>query len=645
MKVLIANRGEIARRIERTCVRLGHQVVGVWVASDSGSQPPVLAGDVVEIPSYLDQAAILAAASSSGATAVHPGFGFLAENAAFAQAVIDAGFTWIGPTPQVIDQMGSKIRAREIAEAANVPLIPGYVDSQNDADLAVAADRIGFPVLVKASAGGGGKGIRIAHSADEFAGALNEARGEADRSFGDTDVMVERYIEQPRHIEVQIIGDKHGNVFHLGTRECSIQRRYQKLFEEAPAPNLPEATRFGLHDAAVQLARAVDYDSAGTVEFIVDDATGEHFFLEMNTRLQVEHPVTEEITGLDLVELMVIAASGDELPDLSHVEFSGHSLEARITAEDASAGFLPTAGTVSALKVPEDVRWESALSLGTEVTPEYDAMIAKLIVQAEDRAAALASMRDALDSLWLGGVTTTTGFHRWLVDQPAVVTGRVTTRFLDEIELPAPVPVPVQAAAQAWLHRIRIDQGHQNRPQPGSESVWHQLPRLSFTPHRSERVIGLRDQSDGRLYEVVAADAAGDAATGATASSVRAVEDFVHGRPVGGSINLTVQGQHFALTVVDRSELWAPAAADRAGSGNALTSPFPAAVAEVHVVAGDTVETGQVLVVIEAMKMLHSLKADGAATIAEVLVAPGDHVTGGQSLITFETETRAEESP
>ena len=312
-------------------------------------------------------------------------------------------------------------------------------------------------MLVKASAGGGGKGIRIANSADEFAGALTEARAEADRSFGDTDVMVERYIEQPRHIEVQVIGDKQGNIFHLGTRECSIQRRYQKLFEEAPAPNLPEATRVGLHDAAVQLAQAVDYDSAGTVEFIVDDATGEHFFLEMNTRLQVEHPVTEEITGLDLVELMLVAASGAALPNLNDVEFSGHSLEARITAEDASAGFLPAAGVVTSLEVPPGVRWESALAVGTEVTPEYDAMIAKLVVSGADRSHALSAMQFALDHLILAGVATTQGFHRWLIDQTPVIDGRVTTRFLDDAVLPERPEVRVEAAARMFEFLERTD--------------------------------------------------------------------------------------------------------------------------------------------------------------------------------------------
>jgi acetyl/propionyl-CoA carboxylase alpha subunit len=616
MNVLIANRGEIARRIEATCVRLGHTAVGVHVDGDAGSARALLHSDVELVPSYLDAAAIVEAAQRSGCDAVHPGFGFLAENADFASAVIDAGLTWIGPTPAVIAQMGSKIHARDIAEAAGVPLIPGFADSQDDADLAAAADRIGYPILVKASAGGGGKGIRIARSADEFAAALTEARTEADRSFGDDSVIVERYVERPRHIEVQVIGDTHGNVFHLGTRECSVQRRYQKVFEEAPAPNLPEATRAGLHEAAVQLASAVDYTSAGTVEFIVDDETGDYFFLEMNTRLQVEHPVTEKVTGLDLIELMLAVAVGEALPDLSAVACNGHALEARITAEDASAGFVPAVGEVSILDVPDGVRWESALEVGVQVTPDYDAMVAKLIVHGDDRSEALARMRFALDHLLIAGVTTTTGFHRWLVDQEPIVEATVTTRFLDEIEVPEPPEPQVVPAARMIEFLTRTK----------SDSVWAQTANLSLTPHPSERVIGMRDMS-GETHEV--------------SLSPDQLRDDVPADGwayVPGLLALNTQGHTHWFEVLDRTELWAPSAGDRSGTGNALVAPFPAAVAEVHVAAGDDVTGDQVLVVIEAMKMLHSLKADGAATVDEVLVTVGDQVASNQPLVTFTSD-------
>lgn len=618
MKILIANRGEIARRIERTCTALGFTAVGVFVEGDAGSVNAVR--NMVTVPSYLDQQAIVAAAQAAGADAVHPGYGFLAENADFAQAVIDAGLIWVGPRPAVIAQMGSKIHAREIAEQAGVPLIPGYAESQDDGDLAAAAERIGFPVLVKASAGGGGKGIRIANSSADFAHALSEARTEADRSFGDDSVIVERYVERPRHIEVQVIGDSHGGVYHLGTRECSVQRRYQKLFEEAPAPNLPDATRAGLHDAAVKLAAAVDYDSAGTVEFIVDDETGDLFFLEMNTRLQVEHPVTEEIAGLDLVELMLLVAQGHRLPDLSRVAMHGHAIEARITAEDPWSDFAPAAGTISALSTEWAPRWESVLDVGTVVEPTYDSMIAKLITHGRDRDLALAQLRTALDHLIIAGLDTSAGFHRWLVDQPAVIEGRVTTRLLDEIALPDAPELDVHRAAQLadLLSRELV-----------GANVWTNAADFSVTSHASRPIITLRDD-DGEIHE-----------------HALGLDDQLTELPVAGwayaqnasgaptVIALNVDGHTQTFDVLDRTEAWAPTTGARAGTGNALVAPFPAAVTEVSVAAGDEISGEQVLVVIEAMKMLHSLKADGAATVAEVLVAVGDQVTSGQPLVTF----------
>ena len=433
MKILIANRGEIALRIARTAQRLGHQVVGVTTDVDSSSQHAISL-NAITVPSYLDGAAIISAARESGCGAIHPGYGFLSENASFAKDVVEADLIWIGPNADVINSMGSKINARAIAESAGVPLIPGYSDSQAEDDLRGAADNIGYPVLIKASAGGGGRGIRIVESPDQFATALDEARTEAERAFGDGSVIVERYVQQPRHVEVQLIGDRHGRVEHLGTRECSVQRRYQKLFEEAPAPNLSDTTRNGLHEAAVRLGTTVGYDSAGTVEFVVDGTTGEFFFLEMNTRLQVEHPVTEAITGLDLVELMIAVASGEPLPDdLNDVTFTGQACEARIAAEDASQGFMPSIGLIDILEVPSNVRWDSGVVAGSTITPHFDSMIAKLIVASHDRPSALAAMRSALDELLIAGVTTTAGFHRWLLDREELIDATVTTRLLDAI--------------------------------------------------------------------------------------------------------------------------------------------------------------------------------------------------------------------
>ena len=616
MKILIANRGEIALRIATTAWRLGHEVVGVTTAVDAASQHARVL-NAITISSYLDGGAIIAAARQSECDAIHPGYGFLSENAEFAREVAAAGLTWIGPNADVINSMGSKINARAIAESAGVPLIPGYSESQADDDLRSAAERIGYPILIKASAGGGGRGIRIVEIADQFAAALDEARNEADRAFGDSSVIVERYVQQPRHVEVQLIGDKHGRVEHLGTRECSVQRRYQKLFEEAPAPNLPDATRDGLHEAAVRLGAAVGYDSAGTVEFVVDGSTGEFFFLEMNTRLQVEHPVTEEITGLDLVELMINVADGQPLPaELGEVTFTGHACEARIAAEDASQGFMPSIGTIDILEVPANVRWDSGVVAGSSITPHFDSMVAKLIVSGKDRPAALAAMRSALDELLIAGVTTTTGFHRWLLDQDALVEATVTTRLLDSIELPASPGLATDIAAALWRAHRRT----------GAKNVWSEIGSLPMTPHVHQRSLGLRSD-DGEMHEVV------ETSEGLPSNSMRSLVDDSNRR-----IAINVNGHTQAFTVVSRTERWAADPTGRSSSGDALVSPFPAVIAEVRVSPGDELKGGDVVVVIEAMKMLHSVTASGASTVSEVLVAVGDQVAGGQELIRLTTE-------
>lgn len=627
MKILIANRGEIARRVIRTAHRLGHQTVAVYGDPDANAPfvteatTAVALGSASLDESYLSVDRVLAAAQNTAADAVHPGYGFLSENTAFANACIKAGLIWIGPNPQIIAQMGSKIEARSIAEAAGVPTIPGWSDSQDPAELAAAAARIGYPILVKASAGGGGKGIRIARDQAEFAGALSEASAEAERAFGDGSVIVERYIERPRHIEVQIIGDRHGAVIHLGTRECSVQRRYQKLLEEAPAPNLGADTRHGIERSAQLLAESVGYDSAGTVEFIVDDGTDEYFFLEMNTRLQVEHPVTEAITGLDLVELMIEVAAGAALPvDASALGFSGHAIEARILAEDPLADFAPQVGPIHQLHVPDDVRWDAAIEAGSVITPHYDSMIAKLIVHADTRDGAIARLSQALDELRIDGVVTTAQLHRWLVDQPEFRAAGLTTRFLDENAMASradDLDEVHAAAAAAWVDATT---------ETAATSPWFGSA-LSLTPHRSKRHIGLEDAS-GDVVEVVF-----DPEADGSPLPPRSVD--VDGRRV--AINL--HGATYAFAVPPRSQRWAPSAATRTGSGAAITAPFPALVAEVHVQPGDEVEGDQVIVVIEAMKMLHSLRATGASTIAEVRVAPGDQVATGDVLITFETQT------
>ncbi|WP_420638617.1 biotin carboxylase N-terminal domain-containing protein [Candidatus Poriferisocius sp.] len=630
MKILIANRAEIARRVIRTARRLGHATVAVYAEPDAGAPFVADADEAVPIgpadlaASYLSVERLLDAAAISGADAVHPGYGFLSENAAFATAVIDAGLVWIGPNPSVIEAMGSKIEARRIAAAAGVPVIPGYDESQQPADLVAAAERIGYPILVKAAAGGGGKGIRIAQAPEEFERALDEAVTEAERSFGDGRVIVERFITRPRHVEVQVVGDRHGGVIELGTRECSVQRRYQKVLEEAPAPNLAEPTRQGLRAAAAELARFIGYDSTGTVEFVVDDETGDFFFLEMNTRLQVEHPVTEFITGLDLVELQIAVATGEPLPVTQYeIAPAGHAFEARINAEDATRGFAPRIGTVSHLSVPPDVRWESAVEAGTTITPHYDPMIAKLIVGGPDREAARRRLGRALEELLIGGVVTNTGFHRWLIDQPPVVAGRVTTRFLDEAELPGAHDRATAAdrAAAAWMAARRDAAGAGPWTAPGDRR---------FTPHRPTRRIVLEDQA-GEVHEIVPE-------TIPEASAPTPPSGVSHVDLPGRQVAVNVDGQSHTFSVRSRSEHWAPAGGAAHGHAGSVVAPFPALVTEVPVKPGDAVAGGDTVVVIEAMKMLHTLTAGGPGVVAEVRVAPGQQVATNQVLVTFEED-------
>ncbi len=622
MRILIANRGEIARRIIAGAHKGGHSTVAVYADPDRMAPHVSEANDARRIgpadlaASYLNAEALIGAMADSGADAVHPGYGFLAENGAFARAVIGAGYTWIGPHPEAMERMGSKIEARRIADSAGVPTIPGYDESQLPADLAAAADRIGYPVLVKASAGGGGRGIRIAHEPDKFLAALEEASTEAERAFGDGAMIVERFIQQPRHVEVQLIGDKHGNVIHLGTRECSLQRRYQKVIEEAPAPNLPAETIVAMGDAAVALGHNMSYDSAGTVEFIVDDVTGEFFFLEMNTRLQVEHPVTEQVTGLDLVDLMIRSAAGEPLGfTQEEVTITGHAFEARINAEDPWAGFVPQTGVVTDLSIPPGVRWDAAVVLGSEISPHYDSMIAKVIVDGPDRDTARLRLISALDHLVLGEVPHNAGFLRWLLTQPPVVAGRVTTRFIDELDDITAPDASQAAMAAADAFRTAADAQRQRG------SVWQQIGPARLTTHTNAKTMLLERGEQG--FEL-------GLTSRYTGAPVATTVDLT-GRRVAVNLN----GETFTFAVPRVEDRWAPEGSGPGDSGAAITSPFPAIVVEVHAVAGQSVAQGDVLVVIEAMKMLHSLEAKGDAVIAEVRVAAGDQVESNSVLVTF----------
>lgn len=633
MNLLVANRGEIARRVFRTAKKLGWSTVAIYASPDAEAafvaeaDTAVCIGGADLSDSYLNQDKILDACARHGVTAIHPGYGFLSENAEFARRVVEAGIVWVGPHPDAIASMGSKIDARAIAEQAGVPLIPGFgdADQQDDATLAAAAERVGYPILVKAAAGGGGKGIRIAHTPDDFAAALNEARTEASRSFGDDAVIVERYIERPRHVEVQIIGDESGNVLELGTRDCSIQRRYQKVMEEAPAPNLAPATDKGLREAAVRLGKAMRYDNAGTVEFVVDADTGDYFFLEVNTRLQVEHPVTEEVTGLDLVELQLWAATGSPIPlTQDDITIEGHAIEVRINAEDPANDYAPQTGRVEVLEVPdhrEGVRWDGAFDGRGEITPYYDSMIAKLIVSSSDRDGALNKLASVLDESLIGPLTTNTGLHRWLVDEPEVRNATMTTRFLDEHELPqvpAPESVMAMAAAEVRAHRAKGDAG-----------AWRQLPGFRVVPSQQPMAAVFRDK-DGTLHEEHRDTGGHDGA---------AVFD-----PETALVCVNHDGHTVSLHLVERAEAWRADAGVAGGAAGDVVAPFPAVVVETPVARGDAVAAGDTVIVIEAMKMLHSLTSPGAGEVADVRVTAGDSVESNQTLITFaQADTDAED--
>ncbi len=647
MRLLVANRGEIAVRVANGARRMGIETVAVYSDADHNAlhvrscDAAVRIGPADPASSYLSIPAILEAAKRSAATAIHPGYGFLAENAAFATAVVEAGLTWVGPHPAAIDSMGSKINARRLAGEAGIPVIPGFDSSQDDGDLASAAERIGYPVMVKASAGGGGKGIRVVEDSADFTRRLHDAREESRRAFGDDAMIVERFITRPRHVEVQIVGDKHGSVLHFGTRECSIQRRHQKVVEEAPAPWLPDTTRDGMHRAAVQLGTAIGYDNAGTVEFIVDDGTGEFFFLEMNTRLQVEHPVTELVTGIDLVGLQLIVAAGNVLPlAQSDIAWEGHAIEARLNAEDPWQGFMPQAGTVAELDVPAGVRWDSGIARGSEVTPHYDSMVAKVIAHGPDRETARGVLLAALDDLHVVGLRTNQALLRWLLAHPRVASGPVTTRFLDEEPLP-PQPDEEQAARFAALAHLTM------RDEAASVGPWTSVGATRFTPHRNPRVVTL--EGIAARHESAISGFNGSYTVDGTPVVVhREGSQFVvehdgtvDRTPFSGSgdrLAIAHGGTSHSFRVVSREEQWLSAADHDASGAGDLVSPFPGLVVAVDVAPGSEVHEGDPLVTLEAMKMLHALTAAGHGVVERVLVDPGMAVEQGATLVTFQPQ-------
>ena len=651
-KVLVANRGEIACRIFRTCQALGIKTVAVFSDADreaihvKRADEAIALGGASPAESYLRIDAIVEAARRAGVDAVHPGYGFLAENAAFASAVIDAGLIWVGPSPASIELMGSKLAAIDRARVAGVPVLPSVDLTGLNPDATLeAARQIGFPVLVKASAGGGGKGMRIVTLEADLAEGAEACRREAASAFGDDTVFLERYLEAPRHVEIQVFGDSHGNVVALFERECSIQRRHQKIIEEAPSPAIDQSTRERMSTAAIEVARSVDYRGAGTVEFVFDGQ--DFYFLEMNTRLQVEHPVTEEITTLDLVHLQLLVADGQPLPEEAlQPEMVGHAIEARLYAEDPLNGYLPASGTIDRFRIDHPgVRVESGVGDGTQVTIHYDPMVAKVVAWAENRATAAAILANALESAQLHGVTTNRDLLVRVLRHPEFLAGKTDTHFLerhDPAALGAPLPDPGEAglAAVAAALAAQADRRSQTIVQSVAPSGWRnspsQLQEVTFDSPYGEIAIGYRFEIRGGLtVEVDHQPLEGAAvldlspyrvglviATHLRWFEVHRVGEIHHVDGPGGYVRLIEQPRFPSVT----------ANHDR----GSLHAPMPGKVVKVDVTEGDRVDEGQILVVMEAMKMEHTLRSPHSGTVTSVHTAAGDQVEAGQTLVVVE---------
>ncbi|MEU2577365.1 acetyl/propionyl/methylcrotonyl-CoA carboxylase subunit alpha [Streptomyces anulatus] len=632
--VLVANRGEIAVRVIRTLREQGVRSVAVFSDADADARHVREADTAVRIgpppasESYLNVPALLEAARRTGAQAVHPGYGFLAENAGFAQACADAGLVFIGPPASAISLMGDKIRAKETVAAAGVPVVPGSSGSGlTDAQLEAAAQEIGMPVLLKPSAGGGGKGMRLVRDAAVLAEEIAAARREARASFGDDTLLVERWIDRPRHIEIQVLADTHGNVIHLGERECSLQRRHQKIIEEAPSVFLDEETRAAMGEAAVQAARSCGYAGAGTVEFIVPgDDPASYYFMEMNTRLQVEHPVTELVTGLDLVEWQLRVASGERLPYAQRdITLTGWAIEARVCAEDPSRGFLPSGGTVLALREPQGggVRTDSGLSEGVPVGSLYDPMLSKVIAYGPDRASALRKLRAALADTVILGVPTNAGFLRRLLAHPDVVSGDLDTGLVErEAEglVPDGVPDEVYAAAAA-VRREALEP----RPDAGGWTDPFSVPN------------GWRTGGVPAPLTFPLRVAGADPVTYGAPASATVTPDRVTVELDGAVGHFHRSGDWLGRDgdtwhVQDHDPVEASLSGAGRGGADTLAAPMPGTVTVVKVAVGDEVEAGQSLLVVEAMKMEHVISAPHAGTVTELDVIAGATVAMDQVL-------------
>jgi acetyl/propionyl-CoA carboxylase alpha subunit len=653
--ILIANRGEIACRIIKTCRKLGIRSVAVHSEADAQALHVRLADMAVPIgpaparDSYLRADKIIAAALASGAQAIHPGYGFLSERLDLIAACEANGIVFIGPSAAAIDAMGDKIRSKQIARDAGVPGVPGYDGAdQSPAVLRAEALRVGLPVMVKASAGGGGKGIRKVESEAELDGAIVAASREAQGAFGDGRLLIEKFVTRPRHVEVQIAGDRHGNLVHLFERDCSVQRANQKLLEEAPAPNLRDETRAALHDYALRLSRAIAYDNLGTVEFLVDAASEAVFFLEMNTRLQVEHPVTEAITGLDLVEWQIRIAAGETLPlRQDEITCSGHAIEARLTAERADEGFRPDTGTIALWREPEGVRVDSGVATGSAVSPHYDSLLAKVIAHGPDRAAALRRLGDGLARLTVLGPGTIRPFLVEALRQPDFAAGRATTLFLAETWpggwKAAAVDEAARDAVAAAIWLTGRDAGAAAGPwrslsgfrllaPAGKPATAHlavtvagETARVAVESHdgflrvtgpRSRHDVSVRSDGDGRWSVTL------DGLSAPSEAVCEASGVFLRHRGFEGRVDI-------ALAVV-------AATAERgAGSeaGDSVRAGMPGTLVSLHVAEGDSVEAGQIVAVLESMKLFIELKSPATGTVARIAAKAGATVAAGDVLI------------
>jgi 3-methylcrotonyl-CoA carboxylase alpha subunit len=639
-RLLVANRGEIACRIFRTCRRLGIHAIAVYSDADRDALHVRLADEAHRVgpaaarESYLDMDAILAAAKASRADAIHPGYGFLSENAAFAEACGRAGIRFVGPATDAIRAMGLKHEAKAIVAAAGVPVVPGYMgEEQSEARLVAEAARVGFPLLVKAVAGGGGKGMRVVREAAALPEALRGARSEAESAFGDGRLMLERFLERPRHVEVQVFGDAHGNCVHLFERECSVQRRYQKIIEESPSPFIDAATRAAMTAAAVRAAKAVGYVNAGTIEFIVG-GDGAFYFMEMNTRLQVEHPVTELVTGLDLVEWQLRVASGEPLPLRQEaIQSRGHAIEARIYSEDPRRGFLPSVGRVRRFAHPPasaDWRIDSGIADGDAISVHYDPMIAKVVASGADRAAALASLRRNLDRTAVFGVGNNLALLRTIARHPAFAAGDVDTGFVDRelAVLTADVPPP----PEALLLAASLALADRAPPAGAGHSPW-QLADGWRAGGEPVQAIGLRTPAFLRLR---ARRQGGSLVLEGEGTSLRGTVAIADGRYLVDagrgpqSLELIRDGEMLQAVGESATSLaLAPAWPFERSVEDAdahPASPLPGRVVDLRVKAGDRVEKGEVLAVVEGMKMQHAIRAGRAGRILQVLARQGELV-------------------